>query len=371
VTARLRVFVLMVRPAVLYLLALSLCIGLDEVGGAAGIVTVVPPVVAVVGFLLFSVALNDLADEEVDRVNLPSDPQRLLVSGVRTRAQLVVTATTSAVASLAAAAVVGWQATALVAAGLLLGAAYSLPPARLAARGAVASLVLPACFVAVPYLLGVLAAAGSVTESDLVLLVGLYLGFIGRILLKDFRDVRGDALFGKRTFLVRHGRVATCRTSAAFWAVGTLALLLALRSPSWSTTVVVTGCLVASLWLLHRLADDGGPHRDEALVSALAIVGRGTMLAVLGHLATTNAGWSGGTQALVLAGILALTLGQAREMVRHGPRLAPWDEADRQLVPAGSAATPDGAASLGEGPGTLEGVVRREHGRVGGEGAGP
>jgi hypothetical protein len=42
---------------------------------------------------------------------------------------------------------------------------------------------------------------------------GLYVGFIGRIMLKDFPDVRGDALFGERTFLVRHGWRATCATT--------------------------------------------------------------------------------------------------------------------------------------------------------------
>ena len=55
---------------------------------------------------------------------------------------------------------------------------------------------------------------------DLLLLAGLYAGFVGRILLKDFRDVRGDALFGKRTFLVRHGRGATCTLSAIFMTLG-------------------------------------------------------------------------------------------------------------------------------------------------------
>ena len=50
---------------------------------------------------------------------------------------------------------------------------------------------------AVPYLIGLLAAGGGVHADDLFLLVRLYLGFIGRILFKDFRDVRGDILFGK------------------------------------------------------------------------------------------------------------------------------------------------------------------------------
>lgn len=107
-----------------------------------------------------------------------------------------------------------------------------LRPVRLADRGALAALVLPAGYVAVPYLVGIFAVRGSPRPADLLLLAGLYLGFIGRILVKDFRDVRGDALFGKRTFLVRHGRRRTCQFSACCWLVDTGAILAAARQPT-------------------------------------------------------------------------------------------------------------------------------------------
>ena len=112
-----------------------------------------------------------------------------------------------------------------MAAGLALNAAYSVPPVRLAARGALASLLLPLGYVAVPFFVGVLTVQSSVDGRQLAILGGLYVAFIGRIMLKDFRDVRGDEQYGKRTFLLRHGRVATCRASAACWVAGSLALL--------------------------------------------------------------------------------------------------------------------------------------------------
>jgi hypothetical protein len=52
----------------------------------------------------------------------------------------------------------GKKAAVVMAAGLALSAAYSLRPVRVADRGAAASLLLPACYVAVPYLTGVLGA---------------------------------------------------------------------------------------------------------------------------------------------------------------------------------------------------------------------
>ncbi|MFZ0323574.1 MAG: UbiA family prenyltransferase, partial [Actinomycetes bacterium] len=224
--------------------------------------------------------------------------------------------------ALAAAASVGWQALLVICCGLVVSAAYSLPPTRICGRGAVAALVLPACFVAVPYLLAVFAATGGLSAGDLVLLLGLYVGFIGRILLKDFRDVRGDALFGKRTFLVRHGRSATCRTSAVLWVAGSLVILLGVQSPTRTLAGTLLVCLAVSLWLLRVLAVDQGPRRDEAVISAIAVVGRGMMLIVLAHLGMTNASWSATASAAVLIVLTAITMGQAREMFRNGPRKA-------------------------------------------------
>jgi len=324
VIARIRLFVLMVRPAVLLLLVMYLALGLAQAGGGQNPLLLAVPALVIVGFLLFSTALNDLADEAVDRVNLPTDSRRLLVSGARSRRDLGLVAATTGCLTVLAAATLGWQSAAVVVIGMTVSAGYSLPPTRLASRGAAAALLLPACYVAVPYLLGVFATTSAVTPGDLALLAGLYLGFIGRILLKDFRDVRGDALFGKRTFLVRHGRAATCRTSALFWVTGTLVIVATTRSISW-TLVVVLGLLLAiAVLLLRQLAVDRGRRRDDALISTLAIVGRGMMLVLLGHLSVVNAGWSAVPSSVLVALLGVLTLGQAHDMMTRGPRLVAW-----------------------------------------------
>src|SRR5205085_2049107 len=85
---------------------------------------------------------------------------------------------------------------------------YSRRPLRISDRGAVASFLLPVGYVAVPFLVGFFGVGGRLRARDFVLLAGLWVTFVGRILLKDFRDVEGDAMFGKRTYLVRHGRPA-------------------------------------------------------------------------------------------------------------------------------------------------------------------
>jgi len=317
---RLRLLVLVARPAVVMLLGMYAAVGLAQAGHGEDRLLLARVLAVVAGFLVFSVTCNDLADEAIDRINLPGDARRPLVTGAAGRRDLVVTGVFAAVAALAVSATLHWPAVVVTATGLALSAGYSLRPVRLADRGAVASLMLPACYVAVPYLLGVLGARASVRAGDLLLLTGLYAGFIGRILLKDFRDVRGDAMFGKRTFLVRHGRRWTCAFSACCWAAGAVLLVVAVHRPA-VLTAVHAGCLVLALGLIRALAADGGVRRDERLIAALAIVGRGVILTLLAHLSMTHAHVPVAVYDVII-GVLATTVVcQAAVMARRGPAL--------------------------------------------------
>lgn len=313
-----RLLVLVARPAVVLLLALFTTIGLAQAGQGENHVLVAQALAAVLGFLVFSVAINDLSDQQIDRVNLPGDRRRPLVTGAGTVRDLAVIAGAAAATALGFSALLGWPVLVTTAAGLVVSAGYSVRPIRLADRGAVASLVLPACYVAVPYLIGIFAARQSLRTGDLLLLAGLYLGFIGRILLKDFRDVRGDAMFGKRTFLVRHGRVWTCRFSAVAWTVGTVLLLAALDGPTAMYASYAAGT-VASVWLLTALSHDRGPRRDETIICALALIGRGLLVSLLAQLGMTQANWATWTAAVVIALLAAITAAQMASMLRHGP----------------------------------------------------
>ena len=318
--SRLRLMVIVARPAVLVLLAVFTAIGLAQAGRGGDPVLLGRALVVVVGFLMFSVACNDLADVDIDRVNLPGDRRRPLVTGTAGRRDLVVLAVTGAVLALAAAVTLHPAAVAVTLPGLVLSAAYSLRPLRLSGRGVVASLALPACYVAVPYLVGVIAGRGTVRPGDLSLLAGLYVAFIGRILLKDFRDLHGDALFGKRTFLVRYGRRWTCGLSACCWVAGTVTVLTAAPHPTPALYAGYALCLAIALGLLRALAASPPVRQEEAIISATAIVGRGMMLALLVHL-TMSAAWG---PLLIFHGALlgllfTLTLGQTALMLVRGP----------------------------------------------------
>jgi 4-hydroxybenzoate polyprenyltransferase len=333
---RMRMLLSLARPAVVLLLVLFTVTGLGEAGQGENRALLARALVVVIAYLLCSVAINDLSDESIDRVNLPGDHRRPLVAGTASRRDLVVVAVASAAIALVASATIGWPALAVAAGGLAVSAAYSLRPVRLADRGAAACLVLPAGYVAVPYLVGVLSGRGAVNARDLLLLGGLYAGFIGRIALKDFRDLRGDALFGKRTFLIRHGRRRTCELSAACWVAGMLTLA-SVRDPSMALVAAWAVYLVVALWLLRALSVDHGRRRDDALISAIAVVGRAVIVSLIAHFSTTGAGWSASARLALMTLLVAVTLAQAGKMLR---RAHPASEAvgavtPRQTLPVG------------------------------------
>ncbi|MGI8667889.1 MAG: UbiA prenyltransferase family protein [Jatrophihabitans sp.] len=313
-----RLFSQLTRPAVLLLLALFAAIGAAGSGAASNIVTLAEIYFIVATFLVFSVAANDLADVAVDRVNLPGDRRRPLVTATARQADMVLLLIGCAIACLGVAAAVNLAVLITASCGLLISAAYSLPPSRLAARGAVGSMVLPACYVATPFLVGCYAGRPALRPGDLLLLAGLYTGFIGRILLKDFRDVRDDALFGKRTFLVRHGRRATCRPSAVLWTIGTV-LLIRTGRLEYASAASYAVLAVAVVVLVIMLARDGGPRRDEIIIATVAILGRGLLLTVLAYHQLATAGWAWPASTAMMLALVALTTGQAWSMYRHGP----------------------------------------------------
>jgi 4-hydroxybenzoate polyprenyltransferase len=313
----------MLRGPVLFLLVLYAVCGLT-VAGSTSLAALGRVVLVLVPFLVHSAVVNDLADARIDAVNLPADARRVLAGGRAHRSQLRLVAVVALVAALAAGASLGATGLAVTALGVVVATGYSLGPVRLADRGVLASMALPACYVAVPYLLGVVAGHGSVGPSHLPWLAALYVGFIGRIVLKDFRDVRGDALFGKRTFLVRHGRVATCRLSTVCWVVASAgAVLTAPRHPA-AMVLGTAATTVLAVLFLHRLSRDPGRRAEEWLISALAVVGRGSVVVLVIPAAAASAGPGPATAvAPVLAlGMAALTIGQALDMASRGPALA-------------------------------------------------
>jgi chlorophyll/bacteriochlorophyll a synthase len=259
-------------------------------------------VLALAASYVAATTVNDVADRDVDAVNHPGDPGRPLVTGDATERDLVLLHVGAAAFALAAAVALGAVAAAVVAASLVVGWAYSLPPARLSYRTWLAPLALTGAYVTVPYALGLAVSRATPAPRDALLCGALCSLFLARIVLKDFRDRVGDARYGKPTLLLRFGKAPTCLVSLAALAVGNVLLLAYLRPPlllGALAQLFVAG-IAAMLWSLYRASE---PRREQIAIGVGAKTGNGLLLTVLAWLVLTGHG-APVEQALALAGAL-------------------------------------------------------------------
>jgi 4-hydroxybenzoate polyprenyltransferase len=248
-------------------------------------------------------SVNDIADADIDRVNHPRDSGRPLVTGDARPRDLWRLHAAASVLALAAATALGLRAVAIVALSLTIGIAYSLRPVRLSYRTYFAPLALAVAYVAVPYALGAVATGRDLQRRDGVLLTALYTLFVARIVLKDFRDREGDALYGKPTLLLRFGKNATCAVSLSALIGGNCVLLAVLRPPAGVTALLELFVLaIASMLLRLRQADDG--RAEQVAIGIGARMGNGLLIVVLSWLVLEGQGAPAGT---VLAFAAALT----------------------------------------------------------------
>jgi 4-hydroxybenzoate polyprenyltransferase len=294
-----RLVIMMIRPPVAVILMLFAALGLALGGRADGFHPLFTTVLFIVGcWFINGTVLNDLADEKIDRINLTNARGRPLVSGEVARAQLLTLGLVAGGLALTAAWIVNWRVGIVVTLGLALNVSYSLTPLRLSDRGLLAVILLPLGYVALPFLVGVFTVQSTLSPNGLVILVGLYITFMGRIVLKDFRDEVGDRLFGKRTFLIRRGRADTCMFSAFCWVAGSAALIAV--DPFQPVLIGVflgyLACVLHGLYVLAR-ADDFVV--EQVVIGAIAQVGRGMAITLLAHLTMASKGWALGDQTLI------------------------------------------------------------------------
>jgi 4-hydroxybenzoate polyprenyltransferase len=226
-------------------------------------------------------SLNDLADERIDRVNLPGHSDRPLVAGAASRRELVALAAAAAAVGIACGALAGPVVGLLVVLAVVFYAQYSLPPLRVSHRPLVTPIYLALGYTAPPYVIGVFIAGDRPGAGDAFLLPALVCLFLARIVLKDFRDRKGDALAGKPTFLLRHGKPATCAFSLTALAAGSVLLLAGLRG----TPLLAAATLpfLSGLALLKvRVARAVALVDEVILVGLVARIGNGLLLTLLG-----------------------------------------------------------------------------------------
>ena len=180
-----------------------------------------------------STSINDLADFDIDKINLSGHNDRPLVNGQGTKNDLVLIAIFSFAAALALGFTINILSGFFVLFLLAMNIFYSLPPLRISHHAMITPIYLAFGYAAFPYCLGVTIAGGRLDDRDLIFLPALFFLFLARISLKDFRDREGDAKFGKATLILKYGKNTVCALSLVSLIIGSALLLFSLGSRYW------------------------------------------------------------------------------------------------------------------------------------------
>jgi 4-hydroxybenzoate polyprenyltransferase len=290
VRSALGLYVLMLRYRVAAMMWMFLLLGAAGQGTLDGMPVGLVWATLVLGSAYVSATtVNDVADRDIDRVNHPRDRGRPLVTGEATEPSLLRLHRVAAALALLAAVPLGAAAIGIVTISLLIGWAYSVGPVRFSYRTYLAPLVLAVAYVLVPYALGLVVAGVPPNRADAWLAGSLFILFIARINLKDFRDREGDARYGKPTVLLRYGKETTCAVSLAALLIANVLLVVALRPPILLALMIeALVAFVAYLLLQLRAAQD--PHAEQVAIGIAARLGNGLLICVLAWLLLSGTG---------------------------------------------------------------------------------
>lgn len=274
----------MLRYRVAVMLLIFFFLGMAAHGLITFDVKYVFGILALVFSYITATTINDIADRKIDEVNHPKSAGRPLVNRQATENDLKVLNLLSASLSLFFGLLIGPLASALIICSLALSYLYSLKPFIISHRTHFAHFMLSIAYVAIPYSLGVTASGYVFGSQDLSLVVPLMLLFFGRILLKDFRDRKGDAKFKKPTFLLKYGKTATCLISAFSILLGNIGLLFALR-PENIVLLAMLQCYFICIYIMaYRLWKAKGKEHEQVAIGIGAKMGNSFLLNLLGLL---------------------------------------------------------------------------------------
>ena len=267
---------------------------------------------------IFGSGLNDYADYEIDKINLPKATDRPLISGQADKPALLRVSLIAATLTIPLAASLSAWYIVIVLALLLLSVSYSIPPFSISRRGGLAPLLLPLGYIILPFGLGMMLSSDDFTAKPVLLLTAAYyFHFIGRIILKDYRDVKGDKANGKMTFLLRHGNRSVCLVSAISITISTGLILVALNEYAYILRFGFVYLLFFGLVTLYETSKATRWSQQKPLLAAFGRTMTGITALTILTLCNAIWGFSALEQVAMLVGILGVYTWSAQQASRY------------------------------------------------------
>jgi len=233
---------------------------------------------------IHATTVNDYADYEIDKINLDASTDRPLLNGKLRIRQLWLLHIFGGVAVLGLSIQYGRNALLLTLFMLLINYSYSLKPVRLSDRGIIAQLVLAFSYVYYPLALGFWSNEG--TDFPWLISFSIFLAFMARMLLKDFRDVKGDKKHNKLTFLLRHGAKKTVIVSYICWLLSAAIIGVTISIPGIYLVLILAICEVSIL--LRVLGNSNNYNEQQASITFIAKTANGLIVVLLTYLLCNN-----------------------------------------------------------------------------------
>ena len=244
--------------------------------------------------------INDISDKDIDQINHPKTKGRPLITGEAKEKDLYMIHIFAVCVALFLAALLEYSVFLLTALAIVINYVYSVPPLRISYNTFGAPLLLSVAYVAIPYLLGMQIEHAHLGGQDLLFLSGLLVLFVGRILLKDFRDRKGDQKYHKPTFVLTYGKTKTCVVSFLCVLVGNVLLLLSL----WQTAIYLLPFFEIFFVLIYmsgyRLWKAKQSEKEQIEIGIGAKMGNGLLISLLGVFLLQSMHAAMGTQIVFL-----------------------------------------------------------------------
>lgn len=243
-------------------------------------------IVLLIVWYIHAASANDYSDRYIDAINLKNPTDRPLITQDASQSRLWQVHFVAGLLAVLLSAFYGLGAILFTIGMLVLDYAYSIKPIRVSDRGIFSQFLLAFAYVYYPFTLGFW-SSNSGNAFPWLISIGIYLAFVARLLLKDFRDVKGDKKHGKMTFVLRHGVEMTCRVSSLFWLVA-LAIVAYAVSFNFGLTVVLMVGLIQVLIFLIMLAHSNSIKGHESMVALIAKTANITLIAILMYYLTKS-----------------------------------------------------------------------------------
>ena len=310
----------LLRYRVAIMIILFMLLGTTQHSGFDGVGReVLFAILALASSYVSATSVNDVADREIDEINHPGDQARPLVAGTAGAAELWMVFGAASVLAVVLSLVISPGAAGIVMLSLVIGVLYSLPPVKLSYRTFLAPMTLAVAYVGVPYWLGVVVVGERLGSQDLPLMASLYLLFVSRIILKDFRDREGDAAYGKPTFLLKYGKRTTCLASFMSLCMGDALLVFSLAE-RWWLALLLQPYVVSVMLMLRRLYRVSNRKDEQLSIGVGARMGNGLLTTLLGALVLANAGADRTTQIVFALTLMAFYAINFADFLCHSDR---------------------------------------------------